>query len=181
MKASVVSSNGKQAVIALLFPGDFFGEESLANVPRQRNVTTTAVCHCTALKFNRNEMLRVMHQQPDFCDQFLSYLLTRNMRFQDDIVDHLFNPGERRLARLLLLMAETGRPDEARTLIPPVSQETLAEMIGTTRSRVSFFMNRFRNLGLIDYKDRIRVHKPQLQAVLLGKLPAYNQESELVA
>jgi CRP-like cAMP-binding protein len=103
------------------------------------------------------------------------------MRFQDDLVDHLFNPGERRLARVLLLMAESGRPDETRTLIPPISQETLAEMIGTTRSRVSFFMNRFRNLGLIDYKSRIQVHKPQLQAVLFGQLPAFNQESELVA
>jgi CRP-like cAMP-binding protein len=181
VKVSVVSPNGKQAVIALLSPGDFFGEESLASAPGQRKASTTAVCNCTALKFKRVEMLRAMHQRPDFCDQFLSYLLARNMRFQDDLVDHLFNPGERRLARVLLLMAESGRPDETRTLIPPISQETLAEMIGTTRSRVSFFMNRFRNLGLIDYKSRIQVHKPQLQAVLFGQLPAFNQESELVA
>jgi CRP-like cAMP-binding protein len=169
VKVSVVSSNGKQAIVALLFPGDFFGEESLANVPGQRKATTTAVCNCTALKFKRNEMLRVIRQQPDFCDQFLSYLLARNMRFQDDLVDHIFNGGERRLARVLLLMAEAGKQGEAKTVIPPITQEALAEMIGTTRSRVSFFMNRFRNLGLIDYKNRIQVHQPRLQAALLGQ------------
>jgi CRP-like cAMP-binding protein len=181
VKLSVVSSNGKQAIISLLLPGDFFGEESLAKVSARHKATATAVYPCTALKIKRDEMLNLMHRQPDFCDQFLSYLLARNMRFQDDLVDHLFNPGERRLARVLLLMAETGKPDEAKTLIPPITQETLAEMIGITRSRVSFFMNRFRNMGLIDYKSRIQVYKPRLEAVLFGQMPDFSEETELVA
>jgi CRP-like cAMP-binding protein len=124
---------------------------------------------CCALKIKREEMITVMHQEHDFSDQFLSYLLTRSMRTQADLVDQIFNSSEKRLARTLLLMAEFGKPDEPQTLIPPVTQETLAEMIGTTRSRVSFFMNRFRNLGMITYKDRIQVHKPRLREVLLDQ------------
>jgi CRP-like cAMP-binding protein len=124
---------------------------------------------CTALKIGRDEMIRVMHQEPAFCDQFLSFLLARNLRTQADLVDQMLNTSEKRLARTLLLMAELGKPDEARSYIPPITQEALAEMIGTTRSRVSFFMNRFRDLGLIDYKGRIRVHKPRLKAALMGQ------------
>ena len=126
-------------------------------------------------------MLRVMHRQHDFSDQFMSYLLARNTRIQDDLVDHMFNSGERRLARALLMMAETGKRDEIRTMIPPITQETLAEMIGTTRSRVSFFMNRFRNLGLIDYKVRIHVYRLRLEAALLGQMPEFKRETELAA
>ncbi len=168
-KLTVVSDRGKQATITLLSPGDFFGEESLGTVPGTRVATATAVNSCSALKIKREEMIRVMHEQHEFSDQFLSYLLARCMRTQADLVDQIFNSSEKRLARTLLLMAELGKPDEPQTLIPPVTQETLAEMIGTTRSRVSFFMNRFRNLGMITYKDRIQVHKPRLRAVLLDQ------------
>jgi CRP-like cAMP-binding protein len=114
-------------------------------------------------------MFRILHRRPEFADQFLSYLLGRSMRTQADLVDQMFNSSEKRLARTLLMMAEIGKPEEPQAMIPPITQETLAEMIGTTRSRVSFFMNRFRDLGLISYKDRIRVHKPRLQAALLGQ------------
>jgi CRP-like cAMP-binding protein len=169
-KVTVVSSSGKQATIGLLFPGDFFGEESLTTEPGLRTATTTAVNTCTALKIGREEIMRVMHQEPAFCDQFLSFLLARNLRTQADLVDQMLNTSEKRLARTLLLMAELGKPDESRSYIPPITQEALAEMIGTTRSRVSFFMNRFRDLGLIDYKGRIRVHKPRLKAALMGQL-----------
>lgn len=165
----VVSEKGKQATITLLSPGDFFGEESLRTDLGLRVATATALNTCTAFKIKRDEMVEVMHRDHDFCDQFLSYLLARSMRTQADLVDQIFNSSERRLARTLLLMAESSKPDEVQTLIPPVTQETLAEMIGTTRSRVSFFMNRFRSLGLISYKDRIQVHKPRLRAALLDQ------------
>jgi CRP/FNR family transcriptional regulator, cyclic AMP receptor protein len=165
-KLTVVSGKGKQATVTLLFPGDFLGEESLGTVPAVRVTTATAVNSCSALAIKREEMIRVMHQEHEFSDQFLSYLLARGMRTQADLVDHIFNSSEKRLARTLLLMAEFGKPGETQSLIPPITQETLAEMIGTTRSRVSFFMNRFRDLGLITYKDRIQVHKLRLRAVL---------------
>jgi CRP-like cAMP-binding protein len=168
-RISVVSAKGKQAIITLLGPGDFFGEESLAIDAGLRKAAATAVIRCTALKISRKDMVCILHQKPEFADQFLSYLLGRSMRTQADLVDQLFNSSEKRLARTLLLMAEVGKPEEPQTMIPPITHETLAEMIGTTRSRVSFFMNRFRNLGLISYKDRIRVHKPRLQAVLLDQ------------
>jgi CRP-like cAMP-binding protein len=168
-KLTVVSEKGKQATITLLSPGDFFGEESLAMAPVRRVATATAVNGCSAIKITREEMKRAMHEDHDFCDQFLSYLLTRSMRTQADLVDQIFNSSEKRLARTLLLLAETGMPNGQKTLIAPITQETLAEMIGTTRSRVSYFMNRFRNLGLIDYKDRIHVHKPRLKAILVDQ------------
>jgi CRP-like cAMP-binding protein len=169
-KLGVVSEKGKQATVTLLFAGDFFGEESLGVAPGLRVATVTAVNRSSAIKINRGEMLRLLHEDTEFNHQFLSYLLARCQRTQADLVDQIFNSSEKRLARTLLLMAEGGRADEPRTLIPPVTQETLAEMIGTTRSRVSFFMNRFRDLGVITYKDRIQVHKPGLKAVLLGQL-----------
>jgi CRP-like cAMP-binding protein len=166
-KITVVSKAGKEATIAILSEGEFVGEGALAAVPGLRLSTATAIIACTALKIGREEMIRAMHEEPDFSDLFLKFLLTRSMRIQADLVDQLFNSSEKRLARILLLMAEFGRPGEPEPLIPKVSQETLAEMIGTTRSRVSFFMNRFRKLGFIEYDGRIRVHKSLLNVVLL--------------
>jgi CRP/FNR family transcriptional regulator, cyclic AMP receptor protein len=165
-KVTVVSQAGKEATIALLSAGDFIGEESLAAPTGLRLATATAVSVCAALKVTRDEMIHVMHQEYAFSDLFLKFLLDRSMRTQADLVDQLFNSSEKRLARILLLMAELGRPGEPETTIPKISQETLAEMIGTTRSRVSFFMNRFRKLGFIEYSGRIRVHKSLLNVVL---------------
>ncbi|MGC1360977.1 MAG: Crp/Fnr family transcriptional regulator [Silvibacterium sp.] len=175
-KLTVVAKNGKEATITLLSVGDFVGEESLASVGGWRLATATAITACTALKIEREEMVRVMHQEHEFSDLFLKFLLTRSMRTQADLVDQLFNSSEKRLARILLLMAEFGKPGEPETLIPPITQETLAEMIGTTRSRVSFFMNRFRKLGLIEYNGRIQVHKTLLNVVLHDELPEQNAE-----
>ena len=179
-KITVVSKAGKEATIAILSAGDFVGEGALAAVPGQRLSTATAITACTALKISREEMVRVMHEEHDFSDLFLKFLLDRSMRIQADLVDQLFNSSEKRLARILLLMAEFGQPGDPEPLIPKISQETLAEMIGTTRSRVSFFMNRFRKLGFIDYDGRIRVHKSLLNVVLLDQLPGQNaQEPEI--
>ena len=180
-KLTVVSHQGKEATITLLSAGDFVGEESLAMVHGLRLATATAVIACTALKITREEMIRVMHDEPAFADMFLKFLLARSMRTQADLVDQLFNSSEKRLARILLLMAEFGKPGEPETLIPPISQETLAEMIGTTRSRVSFFMNRFRKLGFIDYNGRIQVHKSLLNVVLLDQLPEHNSQKPAIA
>jgi CRP-like cAMP-binding protein len=165
-KLTVISKEGKEATIALLSVGDFVGEESMAGTPGLRMATATAIAPCTALKIERAEMIRVMHEEHTFSDLFLKFLLERCMRAQADLVDQLFNSSEKRLARILLLMAEFGKPGELETLIPKVSQETLAEMIGTTRSRVSFFMNRFRKLGFIEYNGGIKVHKSLLNVVL---------------
>ena len=150
-KLTVISKSGKEATIALLSTGDFVGEKSIMAVPGLRMATATAITACTALKIERTEMLRILHEEHAFSDLFVKFLLARSMRIQADLVDQLFNSSEKRLARILLLMAEFGKPGEAETLIPKITQETLAEMVGTTRSRVSFFMNRFRKLGLIDY------------------------------
>jgi CRP-like cAMP-binding protein len=168
-KVSVIAERGKLATITLLFPGEFFGEESLGAAPEKRAATVTAVNKCTAFKMKKEEMMQVLHQELDFSDQFLSCLLARGMRIQADLVDQMFNSSEKRLARALLLMAETEKPEEPQAVIPPITQQTLAEMVGTTRSRVSFFMNRFRDLGLISYKNRIRVHRQRLQAALLDQ------------
>jgi CRP/FNR family cyclic AMP-dependent transcriptional regulator len=165
-KVTVVSKNGKEATITLLSTGDFVGEESLASVVGLRMTTATAITACTALKIEREEMVRVMHEEHSFSDLFLKFLLARSMRTQADLVDQLFNSSEKRLARILLLLAEFGKPGEPESLIPQITQETLAEMIGTTRSRVSFFMNRFRMLGFIEYNGRIRVHKSLLNVIL---------------
>jgi CRP/FNR family cyclic AMP-dependent transcriptional regulator len=169
-KLTVVSERGKEATITMLGPGDFIGEESVASTPGQRMATATAVTGCTALKIERAEMIRVMHEQHGFSDFFLSFLLQRGMRTQADLVDQLFNNSEKRLARILLLMAEFGEPGEPETLIPQITQETLAEMIGTTRSRVSFFMNKFRQHGFIEYNGRIRVHKSLLKVILYDQM-----------
>jgi CRP/FNR family transcriptional regulator, cyclic AMP receptor protein len=165
-KLTVVSEKGKEATITLFSVRDFVGEESLATVGGLRLATATAVTACTALKIDREEMVRVMHEEHSFSDLFVKFLLARSMRTQADLVDQLFNSSEKRLARILLLLAEFGKPGEPEPLIPEITQETLAEMIGTTRSRVSFFMNRFRKLGFIQYNGRIRVHKSLLNVVL---------------
>jgi CRP/FNR family cyclic AMP-dependent transcriptional regulator len=165
-KLTVFSEKGKEATITLFAAGDFVGEESLATVGGLRLATATAVTACTALKIAREEMVRVMHEEHSFSDLFVKFLLARSMRTQADLVDQLFNSSEKRLARILLLLAEFGKPGEPESLIPEITQESLAEMIGTTRSRVSFFMNRFRKLGFIEYNGRIRVHKSLLNVVL---------------
>jgi len=167
-KLTVISKEGKEATIALLSVGDFVGEDSMAGTPGLRMATASAITPCSALKIERTEMIRVMHEEHAFSDLFLRFLLERSMRTQADLVDQLFNSSEKRLARILLLMAEFGKPGEPECLIPKISQETLAEMIGTTRSRVSFFMNRFRKLGFIDYNGGIgiKVHKSLLNVVL---------------
>ena len=173
-KLTVVSKSGKEATITLLTGGEFIGEESIAGVVGPRMATATAITNCVALKIERQEMIRILHEEHAFSDMFLKFLLQRSMRTQADLVDQLFNSSEKRLARILLLMAEFGKPGEPETLIPSITQETLAEMIGTTRSRVSFFMNRFRKLGFIEYKGRIRVHKSLLNVILHDKLPEEN-------
>ncbi len=173
-RVTVVSQVGKEATITLLSARDFVGEEALASVAGLRLATATAVGNCTALKIMKEEMIRVMHEEHAFSDLFLSFLLARSMRIQADLVDQLFNSSEKRLARILLLMAEFGKPGEPETLIPKITQETLADMIGTTRSRVSLFMNRFRKMGLIEYNGRIRVHKSLLNVVLHDQLPEDN-------
>ena len=180
-KLTVVSQFGKEATITLLSAGDFVGEESLATVAGIRLATATAVNTCTALKIGKDEMIHVMHEQHELSDMFLAFLLARSMRTQADLVDQLFNSSEKRLARILLLMAEFGKPGEPNTFIPPITQETLADMIGTTRSRVSFFMNLFRKLGFITYNGRIQVHKSLLNVVLLDQLSDHNAEQPSVA
>jgi CRP-like cAMP-binding protein len=179
-KLTVVSHAGKEATITLLGAGDFVGEAALAAMPGLRLSTATAINPCTALKINRDEMIRVMHEEHELSDLFMKFLLERSMRIQSDLVDQLFNSSEKRLARILLLMAEFGKPGEPEKFIPPITQETLAEMIGTTRSRVSFFMNRFRALGFISYNGRIQVHKSLLNVVLLDQLPDHNAEKPAV-
>ena len=175
-KLTVVSHDGKEATIALLVPGEFVGEESLASVGALHLATASAITACAALRIVREEMIHVMHEEHSFSEMYLKFLLTRSMRAQSDLVDQLFNSSERRLARILLLMAEFGEPGEPEPLIPPITQETLAEMIGTTRSRVSFFMNRFRKLGLIEYNGRIRVNKSLLNVVLHDQFTERNPE-----
>lgn len=175
-KLTVVSEKGKEATISLLSAGDFVGEESLAAIPGLRLATASAINSCAALKISRKEMSRVLNEEPTFADFFLKFMLTRSMRTQADLVDQLFNSSEKRLARILLLMGEFGQPGEQNGCIPPISQETLAEMIGTTRSRVSFFMNRFRKLGFIEYDGRIRVNKSLLNVVLLDQFPGHNSQ-----
>ena len=175
-KVTVVSKAGKEATITLVSPGEFVGEGALAAVPGQRLSTATAMTSCTALKISREEMIRVMHAEHELTDLFLKFLLARSMRIQADLVDQLFNSSEKRLARILLLMAEFGEPGHPQQYIPKISQETLAEMIGTTRSRVSFFMNRFRKLGFIEYNGRIQVHKSLLNVILHDQLPEDNAE-----
>jgi CRP/FNR family cyclic AMP-dependent transcriptional regulator len=173
-KLTIVSKAGKEATVTLLAPGDFFGEECMAGPAKIRTTSATAITICWVLRIASEELTRVLHEENAFSDLFVQFLALRSTRTQADLVDQLFNNSERRLARTLLLMADYGNASGPETLIPLVTQETLAEMIGTTRSRVSFFMNRFRKLGYISYKSRIRVHKSLLMMVLEDRLPEQN-------
>ena len=179
-KLTVVSEAGKQATITLLSTGDFVGEESVAAALGPRLATATAITACSVLKITRDEMVRVIHEEPAFSEHFLAFLLSRSMRTQADLVDQLFNSSEKRLARVLLLMAEFGRPGEPQMLIPKISQEALAQLIGSTRARVSFFMNRFRKLGFVDYNGRIQVNKSLLNVVLHDQLPEDNAKKPVL-
>jgi len=179
-KLTVVSKRGKEATVTLLQAGDFIGEESLAGIAGVRSATAMAITACVALKIDRVDMIRLLHEQHEFSDLFLKFILMRGMRTQEGLVDQLFNNSEKRLARTLLLMAEFGRPGEPETLIPPITQEALADMIGTTRSRVSYFMNRFRKHGFITYNGRIHVHKSLLNVVLHDRLPESNAKRPVI-
>jgi CRP/FNR family cyclic AMP-dependent transcriptional regulator len=167
VKLTVVSQIGKEATIGILSKGDFFGEGCLTGQPR-RLCSATTMTDCSVMKIDKKSMVEVLHREHAFSDLFVAYLLTRNVRYEADLVDQLFNSSERRLARILLLLAHFGKEGVPETLIANISQETLAEMIGTTRSRVSFFMNRFRKLGFIDYhgRDNLQVHSSLLNIVL---------------
>jgi CRP-like cAMP-binding protein len=170
-KLIVVSKRGKEATVSLMVAHDFIGEESLAGTEGRHSASAVAITPCTALKLARAEMIQMLHHEHEFSDMFLKFVLARAIRTQEDLIDQLFNSSEKRLARTLLLMAQFGDSGEPQTLIPPVTQEALADMIGTTRSRVSKFMNRFRKLGYIAYNGRIHVHKSLLNVVLHDKLP----------
>jgi CRP-like cAMP-binding protein len=172
-KLTVISKKGKEATVTLLVAGDFLGEEALSSERARRTVTATALTHCEALQISREEMRRVMDEHA-FATVFTDFMLKRGIRTQADLIDQLFNSSERRLARILLLMADFGKPGEAKAEIPPVTQETLAEMIGTTRSRVSFFMNRFRKLGYIEYNGHLHINRQLLNVVLHDSLPEQN-------
>src|SRR5271163_4923263 len=179
-KLTVVSKRGKEATIMLFKAGDFIGEEAIAGVVGLRISSAAAVTACTAMKIDREAMVRVLHEETAFSEMFLKFVLLRGIRTQEDLVDQLFNSSEKRLARTLLLMAEFGKPGEPEMLIPPITQEALAEMIGTTRSRVSHFMNRFRDLGYIEYNGRIHVNKSLLNVVLHDQLPEQNTSQPII-
>jgi CRP/FNR family cyclic AMP-dependent transcriptional regulator len=166
VKVSVVSERGKEAVIALLASGEFVGEECVASGHPVRLTTATALSDCLLLKISRTEMVRVLGREHALSDVFVSFLLERNARIQSDLVDQLFNASEKRLARVLLLLAHFGKEGQPETVIPKLSQQTLAEIVGTTRSRVSFFMNRFRELGFVKYNGEIQIHSSLLNVIL---------------
>jgi CRP/FNR family transcriptional regulator, cyclic AMP receptor protein len=168
VKLTVLSEQGKEAVVAILEPGHFFGEGCM-NGHRLRISTTTAMEDCVITSITKTAMISALHDEPKFSEMFMAYLLTRNSRIEEDLIDQLFNSSERRLARLLLLLANFGKEDEPQRISPNISQETLAEMVGTTRSRVSHFMNKFRKLGLITYNGHIEVNNSLLSAVLHEK------------
>jgi CRP/FNR family cyclic AMP-dependent transcriptional regulator len=167
IKLTVVSKSGKEATTGILNDGDFFGEGCLTG-QSLRLSSATAMSDCSVMRIDKKSMMEVLHREHAFSDMFVAYLLTRNIRYEEDLVDQLFNSSEKRLARILLLLAHFGKEGAPQTLIANISQETLAEMIGTTRSRVSFFMNRFRKLGFIDYHggDDLKVHSSLLNIVL---------------
>lgn len=165
VKVTVVSRQGKEAVIAILGPGDFFGEGCLAGQVT-RMASATAMSVCSILRLEKASLVRVLREEPNFSEMFLMHVLSRNIRIEADLVDHLFNSSEKRLARVLLLLANFGKAGEPQTVIGRISQETLAEIVGTTRSRVSFFMNRFRKMGFIDYNGGLEVHSSLLNVIL---------------
>ncbi len=162
-KVTALSSTGREAILSLPATGDFMGEESLAGTNRKRNTSATAVTRCSVVKFERREMIRMLRTDHAFAETFLKFLVSRTIFIQANLVDHMFNCSEKRLARVLLSMAEFGEPGDPEPMLPKVTQKQLAEMVGTTRSRVSFFMNRFRKMGFIEYDDRIRVHRSLLE------------------
>jgi CRP/FNR family cyclic AMP-dependent transcriptional regulator len=166
LRVTVTSANGKEATITLAGPGEFLGENCMVSAHPLRLATATAMTECVLLRISKAEMVRVLHRQQELSEMFISFLLRRNARIQADLVDQLFNSSEKRLARILLLLAQFGKESKPETVVPKISQEVLAEMIGTTRSRVSFFMNRFRKLGFIEYNGEIRVHNSLLNIFL---------------
>ena len=166
VRLTVVSQNGKDATMGILNEGDFFGEGCLAGQPR-RMCSATAMTDCSVMQIDKKSMVEVLHREHALSDMFVAYLLTRNVRYEEDLVDQLFNSSEKRLARTLLLLAHFGKEGKTEVLVPKISQESLAEMVGTTRSRVNFFMNRFRTLGFIDYNSEgLQVHSSLLNVVL---------------
>jgi CRP-like cAMP-binding protein len=167
VRLTVVAKNGKEATIGILNEGDFFGEGCLTGQPL-RLCSATATTDCSVMRIDKKSMMEVLHREHAFSDMFVAYLLTRNIRYEEDLVDQLFNSSEKRLARILLLLAHFGKDGKPEIVIPKISQESLAEMVGTTRSRVSFFMNRFRKLGFIDYDggSGLQVHSSLLNIVL---------------
>jgi CRP/FNR family transcriptional regulator, cyclic AMP receptor protein len=164
-KITVVSEQGKEAVVAILGPDDFFGEGCLAGQPR-RMATVATMTDSTIMRLEKAAMIRLIHDEPTFSEMFIAHLLARTIRVEEDLIDQLFNSSEKRLARLLLLLANFGKEGRPEPVIAKISQETLAEMIGTTRARVSFFMNKFRKLGFIDYNGGIQVHSSLLNVIL---------------
>ena len=165
VRLSVVSKSGKEATIGVLNERDFFGEGCLAGQPL-RMCTAIAMTDCVLMRIDKKSMMAVIHREHTFSDMFVAYLLTRNIRYEEDLVDQLFNSSEKRLARILLLLAHFGKDGKCEVAIPKISQETLAEMVGTTRGRVSFFMNRFRKLGFVRYNGELEVHSSLLNVVL---------------
>jgi CRP-like cAMP-binding protein len=166
VRLTVVSKTGKEATLGILSEGEFFGEGGLAGQPLRMG-SATAMTDCELLRIDKQAMMEALHREHEFSDMFVAYLLARNIRYEEDLVDQLFNSSEKRLARILLLLAHFGKEGVPETVIPKISQETLADMIGTTRSRVSFFMNRFRKLGFVDYGDGgLQVHSSLLNIVL---------------
>ena len=165
VKISVVSKTGKEAVVGLLGPGDFIGEGGMAGQPL-RMATATAVAPVSVLVIDNKEMFRVLHTETAFSDRFITYMLQRNVRIEEDLIDQLFNSSEKRLARTLLLLARYGKEDQPQRVLPKIPQETLAEMIGTTRSRVNFFMNKFKKMGFIKYNGGLQVNASLLSVVL---------------
>jgi len=165
IKLSVLSKTGKEAIVGMLSPGDFFGEGCLAGQPFRMS-TATAISPATVLLVERRKMTRMLHDLPGLSDRFISHMLARNIRIEEDLVDQLFNSSEKRLARTLLLIAQYGQQDKPPRVLPKVSQEALAEMVGTTRSRVNFFMNKFRKLGFIEYNGGLKINNSLLSVVL---------------
>jgi len=167
VKLTVVSDQGKSAVVAVLGPGDFFGEGCLAGQP-VRMATASTMTEVSAVRVERQAMIRLLHERPLFSERFMAHLLARNVRFEEDLVDQLFNSSEKRLARVLLLLGRFGKEGQTERVIPKISQEVLAEMVGTTRPRISWFMNKFRKLGFIEYNGGLHIHSSLLNGLLHG-------------
>src|SRR6266478_720958 len=180
VKLTVLSEQGKEAVVAILGPGQFFGEGCM-NGHKLRIATTRAMDECVVTRLEKATMIATIHNEPEFSELFMSYLLTRNSRIEEDLIDQLFNSSEKRLARLLLLLANFGKEGRPEPIVGKFSQETLAEMIGTTRSRVSFFMNKFRKLGFIEYNGKLEVHNSLLNVVLHDKPEIKKRDEEIGA